>query len=143
VIFDFDLTLVDSTRAVVACVDHALESLGFAPSGPEEVCRTIGLSLEATLEALTGEADSQVQERFRRLFVERADTMMVAQTELLKGVLPALDLLRARGLSLGIVSTKYRYRIEAILDRHGMRDRTMELSTRAGGRSSSKDEGKG
>jgi len=127
VIFDFDLTLVDSTRAVVACVDHALESLGFEPVSPEEVRRTIGLSLEATFEALTGESGSQAQARFRRLFVERADLVMVAQTELLKGVLPALDTLRERGLNLGIVSTKYRYRIEAILDRYGVRDRFLTI----------------
>lgn len=81
------------------------------------------MSLEAGLEVLTGENSPQAQIRFRRLFVEEADRVMVAQTEMLKGVLPALDTLRANGLSLGVVSTKFRYRIEDILDRHGARDR--------------------
>ena len=48
---------------------------------------------------------------------------MVARTEMLSGVLPALDALCERELTLGVVSTKYRYRIEAILDRHGATDR--------------------
>ena len=47
---------------------------------------------------------------------------MVARTEMLSGVPAALRSLRERGLTLGVVSTKYRYRIEAILDRLGTRD---------------------
>jgi len=78
----------------------------------------IGLSLEATLEALTGSRDPHHQARFRELFVQHADRVMVAQTDLLDGTLEALAELRAWGLRLAIVSTKYRYRIEAILERH-------------------------
>ncbi len=122
-IFDFDLTLADSTAAGVACIDYALDALNLGPVSPEQVRRTIGLSLDAALEVLTGETSPQAQVRFHQLFVEKADQVMVAQTELMEGVLPALDALRESGLSLGVVSTKYRYRIEDILDRHGARDR--------------------
>jgi phosphoglycolate phosphatase len=122
-IFDFDLTLADSTAAVVACVDYALDSLNLGPVSPEQVRRTIGLSLDAALEVLTGETSPQARVRFHQLFVEAADRVMVAQTEMMEGVLPALDVLRESGLRLGVVSTKYRYRIEDILDRHGARDR--------------------
>ena len=123
VIFDFDLTLADSTAAVVACVEYALESLNLGPVSPEQVRRTIGLSLDTTLDVLTGENSSRARIRFQQLFLEKADRVMVAQTEMMEGVLPALDALRESGLSLGVVSTKFRYRIEDILDRHGVRDR--------------------
>ena len=118
VIFDFDLTLADSTKAVAACIAHGLTGLGLPSASPEAVRKAIGLSLEATLEDLTGSRDPEHQVRFRDLFVQHADRVMVAQTEFLEGSLEALTELQARGLRLAIVSTKYRYRIEAILDRH-------------------------
>ena len=121
-LFDFDLTLADSTAAAAACITHALKNLGFPVASPDAVHRTIGLSLEVTLETLTGNRDPSVQIRFRDLFVQHADVVMVAQTEFLDGVPSALSALRDRGLRLAIVSTKYRYRIEAILERHGARD---------------------
>ncbi len=121
-IFDFDLTLADSTAAAATCIASALDGLGFPPPAPGKVRKTIGLSLEATLETLTGNTDPDVRIRFRDLFVQRADEVMVSRTEFLEGIPQALTTLRKRGLRLGIVSTKYRYRIEAILDRHEARD---------------------
>ena len=44
---------------------------------------------------------------------------MVKETRLLPGVVEALLPLRENGLKMGIVSTKYRSRIEAVLDREG------------------------
>ena len=48
---------------------------------------------------------------------------MVSQTDLLEGVPEALDTLRAAQIKLGIVSTKYRFRIEDILGRFELADR--------------------
>lgn len=118
IIFDFDLTLADSTKAVASCIAQGLAGLGLPSASPEAVRNVIGLSLEATLETLTGSRDPNHQVRFRDLFVQHADRVMVAQTEFLGGSLEALAELQARGLRLAIVSTKYRYRIEAILERH-------------------------
>jgi phosphoglycolate phosphatase len=130
VLFDFDLTLADSTKAVVACFTYSLETLGLPKPTPEDVRGTIGLGLGEALTLLTGVQDQATERQFRKLFVEHADRIMVDQTELLEGVLPALDDLRGRGVLLGIVSTKYRYRIEHTLDRFGIRDR---FSTLVGG----------
>jgi phosphoglycolate phosphatase len=87
------------------------------------VRRTIGLGLGEALEILTGQTDPELELRFRKLFVEHADEIMVSQTDLLEGVLPALDALRGVGLRLGIVSTKFRYRIEDTLVRYEALDR--------------------
>ena len=122
VLFDFDLTLADSTDAAGACIRHALEKMGTEPVDSGRMNATIGLSLDATFESLTGETDPDLRSDFRRFFIEHADRIMVARTELLPGALDALATLRHEGLRLGIVSTKYRYRIEAILLRHGAAD---------------------
>jgi phosphoglycolate phosphatase len=52
-----------------------------------------------------------------------ADEVMVSQTVILPGVVPALDVLKEAGLDLGIVSTKFKYRIDDTLARHGLGDR--------------------
>ena len=116
------MTLADSTKAAGSCIAYALDNLGFDSASSDAVRKTIGLSLEATLENLTGNTDPSVQAQFKDFFVQHADRVMVAQTEFLVGVPSALKALRAQGLRLAIVSTKYRYRIQAILDRHQAAD---------------------
>lgn len=120
VVFDFDLTLADSSMAVAECVGYALSELGLPVPDPKRIRRTIGLSLERGLELLTDETDPEVRSRFRELFVDRADHVMVDQTVLINGCRSTLEFLRDHGIRTGIVSTKYRYRINAILKRQGI-----------------------
>lgn len=47
---------------------------------------------------------------------------MVEQTHLFESVPTAVESLNRQGVTLGIVSSKFRYRIEAILERAGLRD---------------------
>jgi phosphoglycolate phosphatase len=117
VIFDFDLTLADSRAAVTECVNHALRGLGLAEAAPEAIHRTIGLSLPRTFALLTGTDDHPDTPEFQRLFVARADEVMVARTALFPEVRDVLARLRAAGLRSAVVSTKFRYRIEATLER--------------------------
>ncbi|HHX63747.1 MAG TPA: HAD-IA family hydrolase, partial [Chloroflexi bacterium] len=122
IVFDFDYTLADSSPAVIDCVNYALDKLGLPGASVEQVCATIGLSLENTFHALT-EAGSEEQCReFIRLFVQRADEIMVERTTMLPDTQQAVQLLRQSGRTLGIVSTKFRRRIEAVLRREGLLD---------------------
>ena len=121
-VFDFDLTLADSGAPIAVCVSHALSELGLEPASPDQIRRTIGLTLEKGLEQLTGRTEPPLQRKYRAYFLERSDQVMVEQTAFFEGVLSALQELRNQGLQLGIVSTKFRYRIEAILEKHGVSD---------------------
>ena len=60
--------------------------------------------------------------RFARLFVARADQVMAGKTVLFSTVPGMVKRLREHGLMLGIVSTKYRRRIEGILERERLLD---------------------
>lgn len=120
VVFDFDYTLVDSSAGVIECVNHALARQGLAPASPEAVRRTIGLHLPDCFAQLTGEEPGETQELVRA-FVARADEVMTPMTVLFEPVPRMVTALRRCGLRLGIVSTKYRYRIEGFLDEHGLR----------------------
>ena len=86
----------------------------------DAIARTIGLSLTETLVVLTDENQRCHSERFQELFVERADEVMIDGTHMFTGIPNVLDRLKCHGLKLGIVSTKHRYRIEAILRRTGL-----------------------
>ena len=121
VLFDFDYTLADSSVGVIDCVRHAQRRMGLDLSGEEEIRRTIGLSVPDIVAALNGEAERPRSEEFGRLFLERADRVMAAGTVVYDAVPGVLEDLHARGVVCGIASTKYRYRIEGILDREGLR----------------------
>jgi phosphoglycolate phosphatase len=116
-VFDFDYTLVDSSKGVVECVNYALEGLGLSPAAPELIYQTIGMSLPVTLMKLTGNENDEKSPEFIRLFTKRADEIMVQQTIMFTNVPSEIQRLKQINLMLGIVSTKYRYRIEEILKR--------------------------
>ena len=121
VLFDFDYTLADSSVGVIDCVRYAQRRMGLDLSGEVEIRRTIGLSVPNILAALNGEAERGRSVEFGRLFLERADQVMAAGTVVYDAVPGVLEELRSRGVACAIASTKYRYRIEGILDREGLR----------------------
>jgi phosphoglycolate phosphatase len=120
IICDFDFTLADSSLGVVACVNEALAALGLPLASAERIHATIGLSLPHTLQALTGIADPAIATAFTRHFVAHADQVMHDLTLLYPWVAETVLVLRAAGQRLGIVSSKYRYRIERILAEGGL-----------------------
>ena len=120
IVFDFDYTLADSSSGVIECANFALAKLGLPIASGDAIRRTIGMSLEETLVVLAGEQNRGSHEEFLRLFVERADEVMVDATILFESVPGVIQSLKARGIGLGIVSQKYRRRIEAILERESL-----------------------
>jgi phosphoglycolate phosphatase len=114
VVFDFDYTLADSSKGAVDCINFALEGMGLSQVSAEAACRTIGSSLKDTFLALGEHHESQRCEEFSKLFVQRADQVMSNLTVLYESVPSTVEALRKRDLRLGIVSTKFRYRIEEI-----------------------------
>ena len=122
VVFDFDYTLADSSRAVIECVRVSFTAMGLVVPAADEVRRTIGLSLPETLARLAGKRHRHRAEEFRVFFRSRSDEIMVAWTDMLPGVPDAIRELKRKGYRLGIVSTKFRMRIEATLEREGLRE---------------------
>ena len=120
VIFDFDYTLADSSRAVIECANTALKGMGLEPVSEDAIRRTIGLSLPDTLIRLAGEQHRNRADEFRRLWRAESVHVMVDWTTLLPGVDVAIEALKNRGLSLGIVSTKFHSPIQAVLGRENL-----------------------
>jgi phosphoglycolate phosphatase len=70
------------------------------------------------LARLTGVEDAPAAAAFAQAFIARADEVMAPLTSLYPGVTDTVAQLRREGYRTGIVSTKFRYRIEAILANH-------------------------
>jgi phosphoglycolate phosphatase len=120
VVFDFDYTLADSSAGTMECINFALTNLGLPAVSPARAYETIGLSLSETFYVLAGITDEALASHFARFFVQRADMVMEPLTHLYDSVPQTVGALRQRGIPLAIVSTKFRYRIEQILKRHGL-----------------------
>jgi len=119
ILFDFDFTLAESSAGAIECVNHALVQLGLPAAEKEAIRRCVAYPLPEVLARLTGIDDEHLAAMFAQAFIRRADEVMAPLTTLFPGVVQALTELRHEGFRLGIVSTKYRYRIETILAHHG------------------------
>lgn len=120
VIFDFDYTLADSSPGVIECINFALHTMGHERVSNEAACRTIGLSLAETFLTLGEHHEPERCHEFHQLFVQRAEDVMVQSTVLYETVPAVVEALQARGLRLGVVSTKYRRRIHDVLKRESL-----------------------
>lgn len=122
VVFDFDFTLGDSSNGIVLSINYALEKLGHTSSSAEAICKTIGLPLTKAYVILTGNTDPQRARQFALYFKEKADHVMTDNTVLYDGVKETLCKLREQGCKTAIVTTKFRYRIDAIMNRYDASD---------------------
>ncbi len=121
IVFDFDYTLADSSTPVTACVNYALRTLGLPEAAPQAVHRLIGYDLHHTFDVLAGEQADGKADEFLRLFQEYAELIMVDGTEILEPTSSALQELSSSS-KLGILSSKGRHHIEAVLRRDGLLD---------------------
>ena len=129
-VFDCDGTLVDSLAAIHASVAAAARSIGREEPPSEAVQQVVGLALKAALGRLFGEeADLEAARiayvgAYRRSLADPS-----CQEPLYEGALAALDTLESSGVLLAVATGKGRRGLEAVLDRHGLRDRFVTLKT--------------
>ncbi len=117
-LFDFDYTLADSSRGIVTCFRHVLSRHGFTAVTDDAIKRTIGKTLEDSFALLTGIDDPAQLAGFKSEYVKEADVHMTANTVLYLETKSVLTALRNRGAQIGIISTKFRYRIKELMDKH-------------------------
>ena len=108
-IFDFDYTLVDSSRGIVTCFRHVLGNHGHTGVTDTEIKRTIGKTLEESFSILTGITEAGTLADYKREYVKAADVHMTANTFFFPETIEVL----------GIVSTKFRYRILDLFEKTG------------------------
>lgn len=117
-IFDFDYTLGDATNGIVESVNYALFGMNLPIASRDEIRRTVGMSLHETFTFLTKKEEPELKTVFVKLFKEKADKVMTQNTELYKETINVLSYLKSKGVRIGIVTTKYRYRIVEIFKKY-------------------------
>ena len=110
-LFDFDYTLADSSKGIVICFRNVLERHRHTGISDEQIKRTIGKTLVDSFSILTGIEDEAILEEYRKEYVKEADRFMTANTRLFPETVSVLQALKEKGANIGIISTKYRYRI--------------------------------
>lgn len=121
-LFDFDLTLADSSRGIVMCFTHVLHRHGYLDVTEMQIKRTIGKTLEESFAILTGVNDPAQLASWKLEYTQEADIYMNDNTVLYPETVPVLTKLKEQGAKLAIISTKYRYRIQAVIDKHFPKD---------------------
>lgn len=114
-LFDFDYTLVDSSKGIVICFRHVLDRQQYTDITDEAIKRTIGKTLRESFSILTGITDPDQLSALQKEYSEEADIHMNANTLLFPETISVLTRLKEQGAKIGIVSTKYRFRIEGFL----------------------------
>lgn len=126
-LFDFDYTLADSGKAIVMCFRYVLDKYGYKDISDDAIKRTIGKTLEESFEILTGVSDDNILQQYKREYVQKADICMTENSTLFPETVDVLKALKSKGLKIGIVSTKYRYRITDILNYLGVPDNLVDV----------------
>lgn len=114
-LFDFDYTLADSSKGIVMCYRNVLNRHNHTGITDEDIKRTIGKTLENSFSIMTGITDKEILAEYRKEYVKEADIYMTANTVLFDETLDVLQKLKSKGAMIGIISTKYRYRIMELL----------------------------
>ena len=117
-LFDFDLTLADSSKGIVMCFTNVLHRHGYMDVTEMEIKRTIGKTLEESFSILTGVTDAEQLAAWKKEYTKEADIYMNDNTVLFPETVEVLTRLKAEGAKLAIISTKYRYRIQAVIDKY-------------------------
>lgn len=121
VLYDFDYALADSSQGTIECVNYALRQMGLPAARDRRIRETIGLSMTATFERVTGiPATPELVCAFTEHFITRVDEVMAGHTHLYPGVRDVVHTLSEHGIKQGIVTSKLRYRIEEITAREGI-----------------------
>lgn len=121
-LFDLDGTISDPLEGIARSVNFALEALGLPGREAQELARFVGPPLDETFRFAAGTDDKEEIARFVAKFRERYGEVGYSENELYPGVAQALESLAARGVPMGVCTSKRGDFAEKILDMFGLRD---------------------
>ena len=101
VLFDLDGTLVDSLPLIVRTYRQVFSDMNI-PWGNDDVVKMIGLPLKDIGSHFVGDRESRFEELYQQYYHRDHDLF----TRLFPGTLAMLELLKKRGVKLGIVTSK-------------------------------------
>ena len=119
IVFDWDGTIMDSTGAIVAAIQHSAVDLGLAMPDPAIASHVIGLGLKDALEKALPELDPadypRLAERYRYHYLARDGDLL-----LFDGIAELIAELKARHYWLAVATGKSRAGLDRALKGSGL-----------------------
>jgi len=103
-LFDFDMTLIDSSHGVTFCLNRVAEVFALRAVTRDEVLRTIGYPMEESMGMLWGSFQPSWIEYYRDKLVPFEHERLVP----LPGVAESLRQLQGKGIKMAVVSNRNR-----------------------------------
>lgn len=120
-LFDADGTLIDSKEIIQQSFNHAIERLGATHPGRDFIGATIGLPVMAQMRMVMGEGrEDAYYEEARRVYGDFMTEHFQDYLGAFPGVKEGLEVLRARGKKLAVVTSRRRASLERFLDYLGL-----------------------
>ncbi len=118
IIFDFDFTLADASEGIEHCLRYGFEQMNIEFVSPGMEKYTEGITLTELIARHSKSEDSKLLEGIYANYLVVAKEQMTNMTRFFDDTHDALLHLKENGYTLGIVSNKYRFRIEEFLKKH-------------------------
>ena len=125
--FDLDGTLTDPAVGITLCLQHAVTRLGGQPPPAQALTRFIGPPLRTTFCELLATEDAVVVDAAIRHYRERFADVGMFENAVYADVPAALDMLRADGHRLWLVTSKPEVYARTIVTHFGLRHHFAEM----------------
>jgi phosphoglycolate phosphatase len=116
VLLDLDGTLTDSKRGIIACIQHALRSLGYEVPDESALLKYVGPPLHASFCELLRTDKTSEADRAIAAYRERYVALGMFENDVYPLIPEALQSLRNRGARLFVATSKPRVYAERILN---------------------------
>lgn len=119
IIFDFDGTLADTQRGILATSQETLRRMGLPPADDAALAATIGLPL---IQNFTRGAGLDEEEARRAVEIYRSifDEVAVPVIQLFPGIEETLRTLAGRGIPMAVASSRGQRSLEMLMTRTGL-----------------------
>ena len=120
-VFDWDGTLMDSTRHITQNLQNACAQLGLSIPSRVQASHVIGLGLDEALRTLCPELDTTGLQALRQAYHQQSQANhQQPEFSLFDGVVAALARYHAAGYLLAIATGHSRYGLDQVLQRTGL-----------------------
>ncbi len=127
IIFDFDGTLADTQRGIIATAQEVLRRMGREPADERALAATIGLPLRENFTRGAGLSEEEA-DRAVAIYREIFETFAIPAITVFPGVEEVLAALSARGVPMAVASSRGQHSLEGLMHHLGL-DRYIPLSS--------------
>lgn len=126
IIFDFDGTLADTQRGIIATAQEVLRQMGREPADERALAATIGLPLRENFTRGAGLSEEEA-DRAVAIYREIFETFAIPAITVFPGVEEVLAALSARGVPMAVASSRGQHSLEGLMHHLGL-DRYIPLT---------------